>query len=52
MLKLQGLQGPCHEIFYLWFFFIKQLPLGPRLKPFCIWLGIREDILDFEVADP
>jgi hypothetical protein len=24
------LKGPCHEIFDLWFFFIKQSHLGPR----------------------
>jgi hypothetical protein len=26
----KSLKGPCHEIFDLWFFFIKQSHLGPR----------------------
>jgi hypothetical protein len=31
-----SLNGPLHEIFDLWFFFIKQIPLGPdtRVKAF------------------
>jgi hypothetical protein len=40
------LKGECHEIFDLWFFH-QTIPPGPLihgLKPFCIWLRIREDI--------
>jgi hypothetical protein len=43
---VQILKGQCHEIFDLWFFYQTNSPrpLIHGLKPFCIWLGIREDI--------
>jgi hypothetical protein len=39
------LKGQCHEIFNLWFFHQSTPPraLTHRLKPFCIWLRIRQE---------